>query len=54
MFSQNIPVPNNRDSGKYNVFGIVIAIAVFTLFLYLNLVRYWWRKAKRRHAAAAL
>ncbi|TRM60169.1 hypothetical protein BD626DRAFT_505699 [Schizophyllum amplum] len=54
LFSQNIKVPNNRHSGKYNVFGIVISLAVFTLFIYLNVVRYWWRKAKRRHAAAAL
>ncbi|KAJ7706222.1 hypothetical protein B0H17DRAFT_1036260 [Mycena rosella] len=51
--SINVNIPhNNLDGGKFNTFGIVLALAILILGSYLRLVLYWWRSAKRRTSAA--
>ena len=44
----NVNVPNNMDSGKYNVFSVVLAISLVVLAAYMALVRHWWLRARRR------
>jgi magnesium transporter len=45
----NVNVPHNDlDTGPFNAFGIVIALAVTVLSAYLYVVRYWWKTAKRK------
>lgn len=48
IFSMNVTIPNNRDSGHLDVFGIVVALAGLILIVYVNIVRLWWNWAKRR------
>ncbi|KAJ6575072.1 hypothetical protein B0H19DRAFT_1127021 [Mycena capillaripes] len=53
LCSINVNVPHNTiDEGRFNAFGIVIAIALAILVSYLKLVLHWWRSAKRRTSAA--
>ncbi|KAF9015124.1 hypothetical protein BDQ17DRAFT_1340517 [Cyathus striatus] len=55
LFSMNIKIPRNYIHGtKFHVFGIVISLAVMVLFVYLNVVRYWWKQAKRVRRAHAV
>ena len=44
----NVSVPNNKASGHFYVFGIVIALAGAILMVYINFVRLWWKWAKQR------
>jgi magnesium transporter len=46
----NVRLPSNRhdDANPYNVFGIVLAVAILIICIYLSVVRRWWRLAKRR------
>ncbi|KAI0756922.1 hypothetical protein C8Q80DRAFT_1333657 [Daedaleopsis nitida] len=46
--SMNCEVPNNDEDNRYDVFAVVIAIAVVIIAMYLCIVRYWWLQAKRR------
>ncbi|KII93749.1 hypothetical protein PLICRDRAFT_403555 [Plicaturopsis crispa FD-325 SS-3] len=50
VFSLNITVPTNgHDPGyPYDVFGVVIALALLILCAYLLNVRRWWIMARRR------
>ncbi|KAJ7103570.1 hypothetical protein B0H15DRAFT_812795 [Mycena belliarum] len=50
LCSINVNIPHNK--GRFNVFGIVIALAIMILGSYLKLVLKWWRSAKRRTSAA--
>jgi len=51
--SINVNIPhNNEDGSRFNVFGIVLALAILILGSYLKLVLHWWRSAKRRTSAA--
>ncbi|KAJ6604611.1 hypothetical protein DFH09DRAFT_315618 [Mycena vulgaris] len=51
--SINVIIPHNAlDGNRFNVFGIVIALAILILGSYVNLVLRWWRSAKRRTSAA--
>jgi magnesium transporter len=56
LFSMNVNVPHNvRDpSGKYNVFGAVLALSLVDLCVYTLVVRAWWAQAKRRRQANRL
>ncbi|EPQ60678.1 hypothetical protein GLOTRDRAFT_31418 [Gloeophyllum trabeum ATCC 11539] len=49
-FSMNVTVPTNgQEPGyPYNMFYVVLSIAVVALCLYGCLVRYWWVRSKRR------
>lgn len=45
----NVTIPaNNQNTGPFNVFGIVIALALLVLATFLSVVRYWWNSAKRK------
>lgn len=48
MFSMNVTVPSSDTN--YNIFGVVLSLAVVVLFVYTNVVRYWWKDSKRRRA----
>jgi len=50
LFSLNITIPTNGHGPKdrYNVFGVILAIASVILGTYLAVVRRWWVRAKRR------
>ncbi|KAF8642334.1 hypothetical protein AX16_009603 [Volvariella volvacea WC 439] len=49
-FSLNVHVPSNCHDPDcpYNVFGIVIALAVMVLCTYISIVRHWWFQARKR------
>lgn len=45
----NCNVPHNDIEGtRYNVFAVVISIAVVVIIIYSFVVRHWWKQAKRR------
>ncbi len=45
----NCDVPHNDPEGShYDVFAIIIAIAVVVIIIYSFVVRSWWKQAKRR------
>jgi magnesium transporter len=47
--SMNVNLPHDpKGEGTFHVFGIVLAISVFVLFLYGCIVRWWWVSASRR------
>jgi len=50
MVSMNVKVPSNvkEPYGRYNIFGIVIALVFMTSGIYLSVVRWWWLLAKRK------
>ncbi|KAJ7125622.1 hypothetical protein C8R43DRAFT_898190 [Mycena crocata] len=53
LCSINVNVPHNTlDGGKFNAFGIVLALAILILASYVRLVLHWWRTAKRRKSGA--
>lgn len=47
--SMNINVP--RSDTTFVAFGIVLCLAVLILFVYLQVVRYWWNQAGKRRRA---
>ncbi|KAJ3569771.1 hypothetical protein NP233_g4833 [Leucocoprinus birnbaumii] len=49
MFSMNTTVP--ASDNDFSVFGIVLSLAIAILFIYLNVVRYWWKQTVRRRRA---
>ncbi|EKM83913.1 hypothetical protein AGABI1DRAFT_66982 [Agaricus bisporus var. burnettii JB137-S8] len=48
-FSMNINVP--RDGTGYRIFGVVFSLAIIVLFIYVNIVRYWWKQAGKTRRA---
>lgn len=46
----NTTVPSNvkEPNGRYNAFGIVVAVVFLITSIYLWFVRRWWLQAKRR------
>ncbi|THV07742.1 hypothetical protein K435DRAFT_267667 [Dendrothele bispora CBS 962.96] len=50
LFSMNVRIPTNAHdpSGSYQWFGTIIGLACLALTTFLNVVRWWWRRAKRR------
>ncbi|KAJ7783743.1 hypothetical protein DFH07DRAFT_935292 [Mycena maculata] len=53
LFSINVTIPANtlEPGGKYNMFGIVLALAILILSSFLKLVHHWWKGAKRTSKA---
>ncbi|KAJ6621700.1 hypothetical protein B0H10DRAFT_2017107 [Mycena sp. CBHHK59/15] len=50
--SINVNLPRNDfDGDRFDVFGVVLALAILILLSYSYLVRSWWRSAKRRRSA---
>ncbi len=44
----NCEVPHNDLEGdRYNVFAVVISIAIVIICIYGCVVRYWWVQAQR-------
>lgn len=49
LFSMNVTVPANDLAGnRYDMFGIVIALAFVIIVVYGSFVRLWWVRARRR------
>lgn len=50
LHSMNCNVPHNliAAGGKFNMFGIIIALAIVILTVYGCVVRWWWVRAKRK------
>lgn len=47
--SMNCEVPHNDlDGDRFTAFGVVIALAVVVITVYLSVVRYWWTQARGR------
>lgn len=46
----NVTVPSNAKdpSGRYDIFGIVIALVFMAFGIFLSVVRWWWLQAKRK------
>jgi magnesium transporter len=46
----NVNVPTNvkEPYGRYNAFGVVLALVCVILGVFLWVVRRWWLQAKRR------
>ena len=45
----NCEVPHNDlDGDRFTAFGVVIALAVVVITVYLSVVRYWWTQARGR------
>ncbi|KAK0506491.1 hypothetical protein EDD18DRAFT_1123644 [Armillaria luteobubalina] len=50
LLSVNVTIPRNglTPDYPYNAFGIVIALSLVIIYIYLATVRRWWLQAKRR------
>jgi len=58
LFSLNVGVPTNRrkdgPGGPYNLFGVVFAVAIIILVIFLWIVRWWWVQAGRKRKSGVV